>query len=316
MNRSLPNLTVHQLIYVRAAASAPTLAIAAEALGVSQPALSQGLAEVERRLGAPLFDRRGRTRVPTPALSAVVDVAQRVLAAVDDLDRFLAEMSTGTRGSLRVGMIDTAALGEYARPLARFREEQPNVHTTLRVEGSVSLCEQVVDGRLDMAIAVTPNAVLERHADQLSVIELASEPLMIYVPRAKQSMPLAGVGPWVSFPAGSQTRTLITRALAGRGIHMDVSAESSNPDVLRQMVRLGVGSCVLPRSIGEGGSDPLESFEMVPLTTRTLGLLRRRDQLPNPAAERLAAGIGAVAVAARRNRGGASGNKRTAPPRR
>lgn len=299
MNRSLPNLTVHQLIYVRAAAGAPTLALAAESLGVSQSALSQGLAEVERRLGVPLFDRRGRTRAPAPGLSAVVGVAQTVLAAVGDLDRFLAEMATGQRGSLRVGMIDTAALGAYARPLAQFRHNHPLVHTTLRVEGSISLCEQVVDGTLDLVIAVTPNSVLERQGDQLSVFELATEPLAIYVPRAKQPLALADVGPWVSYPVGSETRTLITRALATRGVQMEVSAESSNPDVLRQMVRLGVGSCVLPRSIGEGGSDPLEPFEPASLTTRTLGLVRRCDELPNAAADRLASGIREVGAAER-----------------
>jgi DNA-binding transcriptional LysR family regulator len=78
---------------------------------------------------------------------------------------------------------------------------------------------------------------------------------------------------------------------------MEVVAESNNPDVLRQMVRLGVGSCVLPESVGSAGSDPLTPYETTPLTRRTLGLIRRSDALPNTAADHLAAALIACARA-------------------
>lgn len=289
MYRNLPNLTVHQLVYVREAATAPTLAVAAERLGVSQPALSQGLAEVERRLGVTLFDRSGRTRVPTPALAVVVQVAKQVLAAVEDLDRYLLGTASGTLGSVRVGMIDTAALGIFAGPLAAFRTHRPEVQTTLLVSGSIRLSEQVADGDLDLAIVVAPNAVLEHNVGRFDIIALDSDPLMIYArngTRAKAK--LVDLGPWVTYPIGSETRTLVTRALAVRGVDMEVAAESSNPDVLRQMVRLGVGSCVLPLAVGAAGSDPLLPFEKTPLLSRTLSLIRRHDTLPNQPATDLA----------------------------
>ena len=292
MYRDLPNLTVHQLIYVREAAAAPTLAVAAERLGVSQPALSQGIAEVERRLGVTLFDRRGRTRVAAPALEVVVTVAKQVLAAVGDLDRYLLDVAVGARGSVRVGMIDTAALGAFAKPLADFRIHHPEVTTTLVVSGSIRLTEQVADGDLDLAIVVTPNAVMEHNVGRMDVTPLAHDPLMIYARSdATKGTRLANLGPWVSYPVGSETRTLIGRALAARGVAMDVTAESSNPDVLRQMVRLGVGSCVLPRTVGESGSKSLKPFERAPLTSRTLSLIRRHDALPNAAADQFVADL-------------------------
>lgn len=292
MYRDLPNLTVHQLIYVREAAAAPTLAVAAERLGVSQPALSQGIAEVERRLGVTLFDRRGRTRVAAPALEVVVTVAKQVLAAVGDLDRYLLDVAVGARGSVRVGMIDTAALGAFAKPLAAFRIRRPEVTTTLVVSGSIRLTEQVADGDLDLAIVVTPNAVMEHNVGRMDVTPLAHDPLMIYARSdTTKGTRLANLGPWVSYPVGSETRTLIGRALAARGVAMDVTAESSNPDVLRQMVRLGVGSCVLPRTVGESGSEALKPFEKVPLVSRTLSLIRRHDALPNAAADQLVADL-------------------------
>ena len=295
MNRSLPNLTVHQLLYVREAAAAPTLAVAAERLGVSQPALSQGIAEVERRLGVSLFDRRSRLRTPTRELAVVVTIAKQVLAAIEDLDRYLSETAFGSRGCVRVGMIDTAALGSFATPLAAFRHSHPGVQTTLLVGGSLRLTEQVADGDLDLAIVVTPNSALENSRGRIAVEAVAQDPLMIYArvgtkPLAK----LADIGPWVSYPVGSETRMLIGRSLSAREVAMEVTAESNNPDVLRQMVRLGVGSCVLPRSVGESGAEPLIPFEKVPLTFRTLSLVRLHDALPNAAADIL----GALLVAA------------------
>jgi hypothetical protein len=63
--RSLPNLSVQQLDYLVAVHDAPTWADAAAAVGVTPSALSQGLSELERRLGVALFARDGRRRVPT-----------------------------------------------------------------------------------------------------------------------------------------------------------------------------------------------------------------------------------------------------------
>ena len=57
---TLPNLTVQQLEYLVAVAAAPTRAAAAATVGVTPSALTQGLAELERRVGVPLFERHGR----------------------------------------------------------------------------------------------------------------------------------------------------------------------------------------------------------------------------------------------------------------
>ncbi len=321
MEHRLPNLSVHQLLYVQEAARANTWTEAADRLGVSQSALSQGVAEVERRLGVTLFDRRGRLRRPTTELAAVLPVAEQVLAAIDDLDRRLVELATGTRGTLRIGMIDTAALGSLALPLAQYRRDYPHVATTLVVEPSVPLAEKVANGVLDLAAVVIPNPVIDADAAHFHVQTLAEEPIYVYAPTAAQarSNPNAW-GPWVSYPSGSQSRLLIEKALVSKGASVNVVAESSNPDVLRQMVRLGVGWCALPRDVAEPTTQPTTQpttrpsertraqrsdkrtpggavgepigFARVagpPLTHRTLALVRRNDALPNGAADALVA---------------------------
>lgn len=290
--RDLPNLSVHQLLYVREAARADTWSEAARRLGVTQPALSQGVAEVERRLGVKLFDRRGRLRTPTPELREVLSVADLILSGVDDLDRRLHEMHTGQRGTVRLGMIDTAALGSLAPTVASFRERFPDVTVTIVVEASVSLSERVAAGELDLAVVVGPNQVTHRLGRRVQVSPLFDEGIYIYPavdatgPRTRPGQNRTW-GPWVTYPAGSQSRDLITAALARRGVTMDVVAESSNPDVLRQMVRLGVGWCALPEDVAETGPSPLVRLPGAALTKRGIVAIRRADALPNAAADQL-----------------------------
>ncbi|MGA1439694.1 MAG: helix-turn-helix domain-containing protein, partial [Ilumatobacteraceae bacterium] len=78
--RQLPDLSIRQFEYLTAVADHPTWAVAAESVGVSPSALSQGLAELERRLGVELFERTGRRRSLRSTASPVLDHARQVLA--------------------------------------------------------------------------------------------------------------------------------------------------------------------------------------------------------------------------------------------
>ncbi|MGA0870445.1 MAG: LysR family transcriptional regulator, partial [Planctomycetota bacterium] len=108
--RQLPDISIRQLEYLVAVADHPTWAVAAESVGVSASALSQGLAEFERRLGVDLFERDGRRRSIRPSVGPVLDHARQVLALTGDLAGWAARIRTAASGSVRVGMIDVAAV--------------------------------------------------------------------------------------------------------------------------------------------------------------------------------------------------------------
>src|SRR5579871_4772780 len=91
----VPNLTVQQLEYLVAVADAPTWATAAAEVGVTPSALSQGLAELERRVGIPLFEREGRRRVLTPGAGPVLDHAREVVARTVDLAQYAQRQRAG-----------------------------------------------------------------------------------------------------------------------------------------------------------------------------------------------------------------------------
>lgn len=277
----LPNLTVQQLDYLVAAAGAPTFADAAAQLGVSPSALSQGLAELERRVGVDLFENEGRRRVLRPQATEVLRYAERVLAQTADLARWSQAARTGRSGPLRVGLIDVAAVVHHPEVLRAFRRARPDVDLRLTVAPSGDLLDRLGRGTLDLAVCVDP-----RRPD-VDAVPLLDEPMAVYAPEDATIGPPAGWGPWVSFPTGSQTRALVAAALRARGAPFEVVADSHQPEVLCEMVRLGIGWTVLPVVQAEHGAAPLRRAEAGVLVHRPLAAVRRADRAPHPTADAL-----------------------------
>lgn len=286
----LPALTVPQLSYLVAVSSSATFSEAAQSLGVTTSALSQGLAELERRVGIELFERVGRRQVLRTEASEVVAYARRVVADTRDLARWAANERAGTSGRLRVGMIDAAAVGHFPSQLRAFRRQNPEVELRLVVSPSADLLDQVRSGELDVVVAVEP----PNEAPDLELVPLFDEPLVVVPSENREIGPVTEWGPWVLFPEGSHTRAVIERELRALGAPVEVVAESHQPEVLREMARLGMGWTVLPETqaqVGTGRSRARSKDPWPVLTTRRLVVARRAHRVDQPAAARFIAGL-------------------------
>ena len=275
----LVNLTVQQLAYLVAVADHETFSEAAASLSVTTSALSQGLAELERRIGLPLFERQGRRQMLRDEVAEVLAYAKRVVADTRDLGRWVAAAKHGGVGRVRVGMIDAAAVHHLHDAMTSFRRHQPEVDFRLVVAPSGELLEQLRRGDLDLAVIVDPVAT-----EGLDVVPVVTEELVIVAPNDQAIGGPKTWGPWVLFPRGSRTRELIERALVARGATVDVVAESHQPDVLREMTRLGMGWTVLP--LAQSGRT--ERSGQVVVAERHLVLARPSARSANPAADQFA----------------------------
>lgn len=277
----LPDLSIRQLEYLVAIDDATTWAAAAEAVGVSPSALSQGLAELEKRLGVGLIDRDARKRRIRPSAAPVLAHARQVLGLTADLARWADRLKRGTAGRVRLGMIDVAAVVHFPDHLQAFRKAHPDVELHLRVAPSATLLKLLAAGHLDLAVCVAPPRT---HAE-FTIQPLLTEALAVYGPPGARLGAPATWGPWVLFPTGSHTRSLVAAELRRLGAPMDVVAESHQPDVLREMVRLGAGFTVLPSAQAEDGHRPLNHGR--PITTRQLVIAMRSSAVRDPAVDLL-----------------------------
>ena len=283
----LLQITTQQLDYLVAVSEAPSWAEAAAELGVTQSALSQGLSQLERRLGIALFEREGRRRVLRPEASGVLEYARRVVAETRGLGRWARAAAAGSAGELRVGMIDLAATVLYGATLQRFRARRPNLRLHLAVAPSAPLTESLLAGDLSLAVLVDSG----RRTGELDYTPLLSDELAVYAPPGADVGDPGRWGPWVTFPPSSHTRHLVATRLAGLGARFDVVAESHQPEVLRGMVAVGMGWTVLPVRQAETKPNPLQRAHPEPLLTRQLVCARRRSAVASPAVDLLLADL-------------------------
>lgn len=282
------NLHLQQLAYLRELERAGTVTEAARRLDVSQPALSQALSELERRLGVPLFERRGRRRELTEAGREVARFANEVLGRAGELERWLRARRAGEAGTLRIGMIDAASLYVLPGTIRAFRHAHPAVLLELVVGTTADLLEGLERYELDIAFVVGPVP------DAFQTHDVLVEPLYLYRPPG-EALPVDGAGSaeddggeqdWMLYPVDSQTRALIDEGLARRGLRPHVTLESGNPAILRQMVALGLGWSVLPSTVAEIGEPRLVRADARPIAERALLAAWRADVPVDPRAER------------------------------
>lgn len=245
---------------------------AAAELRISQPALSHSLAELSRRLGAPLFRKAGRRRVLTEPGRRVARYADGVLGQTAGLLRWLRDWERGEVGTLRVGMIDTVALYTLPAELSRLRTDHAGVDLQLVVEDSGALLGMLADYRIDLAFVVGPAGEAYRSEP------ITTEGMHIYSPPGRSPQG------WALFPPGSRTRLLVDQGLAQQGVRPQVALESPNPTVLRQMAVLGYARTVLPRQVAEPG-DVLS--EGPPVARRQIVAVWRADADLDPRARNL-----------------------------
>ena len=285
---TLPNLTVQQLEYMVAAAASPTRAAAAAGLGVTPSALTQGLAELERRVGVPLFERHGRQTRLRPQAAEVLAHARRVVAETRDLARWAETRRSGNAGTVRLGTIDAVAVYHRADAIRRHRRVSPDLDLRLTVAPSGALLDSLRVGDLDLVVCVE-SANPPVGIDTVICLE---EPLHAYAPDGAAVGAPATWGPWVTYPDGSHTRSVIAAGLIAIGAPFEVVAESNQPDVLREMVRLGMGWAVLPEAQAEAGVESLERVRRLPIGVRRLVVARRSGAPPDAAVEALATVLG------------------------
>lgn len=277
----LPDISIRQLEYLVAVASAPTWSVAASQVGVSPSALSQGLAELERRLGIDLFEPVGRRRVLRSSATPLLDHARQVVALTRDVVMWADRLRTARSGTVRVGMIDVSAVVHHPEVIRAFRSERPDVELVLTVAPSAVLLDDLHDGALDVVVCVEPPEPIEG----VDTVALLSEPLAVLAPPNTTIGPPRTWGPWVLFPGSSHTRRRIEAGLGALGAPIQVAAESHQPGVLLQMVRLGMGWTVLPVD-GDGRVD--EVTVGPELLQRRLVLARRAGSVHDPAADEFA----------------------------
>jgi DNA-binding transcriptional LysR family regulator len=145
-----------QLGYIAAIAERGSLRAAARHLGVAQPAFSRSLAELERELGAPLFERRAKGMVATPLGQAFVRRAKTILNDVRRAQDEFEQLRGNAVGAVTIGLSIAAHLRLLPAALRSFRERYPRIRLHI-IEGFYpTLASGLQDGSVDFYVGPDP----------------------------------------------------------------------------------------------------------------------------------------------------------------
>lgn len=255
------HLNLHLLRMFAAVVEQRGFSRAAEALFVTQSAVSKGVRELERQLDLPLLDRGstepGRRGVRlTDAGEALYRHARALFAmekaALEDVrDRVGLQ-----RGRLRIGASTTVAGYWLPSALARFAEAHPALELTLQVDNTAGIAEAVASGTLDVGFVEgeVDDARLRtvRWRDEpLQLVTSASDPL---ASRRRAAPATLAARTWLLREPGSGTRQVTQAWLQAEGIAPGRTLQVGSNEAIARAVAEGAGLAILPAAVV---ADPL-----------------------------------------------------------
>lgn len=248
---------------------------AAEALFMTQPAVSLAIKELEQHYGVVLFDRIGRRLKITEAGRQFQEYAVRICALFDDMERGMKNWDTF--GVLRVGAsitIGSQFLPDYVKA---FKQLRPETKVKVLVAPTDQLEQKILNNELDFAliegIAHSPSIVVERYMDDELVVVCPADGS--FQQDQVLSIDEFKCQNFLLREEGSGTREVFERTIGNAGISVTPAWEAMSTSALVNAVINGLGIAVLPRRMV---SKPLENGLVV--TVRVDGLdFRRRFKI-------------------------------------
>lgn len=156
LERMMARSRLRQWRLVAEIAALGNLQRAAEAVGMSQPAATHALAELERLLGITFFERHAKGMRPTPSGESVLPMIRAAIEAFAATAEVMSDVLGGSHGELRIGAIGAAIGGVLGDAIAEFTRCQPDIALTVAQHAPDQLLVNLTDGMLDLAVARRP----------------------------------------------------------------------------------------------------------------------------------------------------------------
>jgi molybdate transport repressor ModE-like protein len=266
---------------------------AARELGLTQSAVSQHVATLERHLEVTLVDRSSRPAALTEAGHALARHGRALLARLEDAEQELSEVAGRRAGRLRLGSFPTALATFVPPALARFREQRPGVRLTILDDHLQALLPRLYDGELDIALVYDHPALAHRPDGDLDRVTLFEDPFRLVLPErhplAKGQAPLDLTSlrkeTWIGGMPGSTWFRIVLDACRTAGFAPEVAFSSDDYRGVQAFVAAGLGVAVVPGLAVAAGPVPGTRVRRLRAggPSRRVLAVRPSDAFPSPA---------------------------------
>jgi DNA-binding transcriptional LysR family regulator len=266
-------MELRQLEYFVLVAEEANFTRGAERAHISQSGISAQIRQLERDLGAELFNRSSRTVALTAAGQAAIGHARTVLASAAVLREAIDEVNGLVRGRLTVGMVTACTVAPLFDALSAFHLAYPGIEITLAEDHSDRLVEQVRSGSADLALIGAAGELPGDVGGQIVI----SEDLAAAVPpghplagRPQVSLAELAAYPLISMPMGTGVRTVFDLACAQDGLRPDIALQASAPSAVADLADRGLGVAIFSATMAATYSDRLTAVPVAGISTPSL----------------------------------------------
>lgn len=290
----LMRLRTRQLLLAAQLGETGHLGRAAAALGVSQPAATKLLQQMEDQLGETLFTRAARGMQPTASGDALIRYARQWLNDFGALRQEMAALRSGLQGTLRLGSVPGAMPELVAPALALYKRQHPAVAVSVVVETSDVMLAQLARGEVDLVLGRLTEG---HHDDVFTARALLGEEQVVVVRvghpllAADQPITLQELArwPWVLQPPGSPQRSRFEDALREAGVHSRIDiTQTASTVATTALLECSEMAAVMPASLA-GHYARLGVLQVLPvvlpLRVPAIHLVTRKQRPLSPAAE-------------------------------
>jgi DNA-binding transcriptional LysR family regulator len=230
---------------------------AAVRLHMTQPPLSQTIQALESALGHALFVRSNRSVALTPAGTALLPEARRLLAQAHALPELVRQAASGASGRLALAFVSTADYSVLPPFLREFREHYPQVQIELREATTDVQLDDLAQGRIDVGLLIPP--LPEKSGSELAWLPVLSESLILAAPKGLPA--LAGKGPVALKAVADLPLIIFPRRIAPAfhdailatfheaGLTPRIGQEAIQMQTIVGLVSAGMGIALVPQSV-------------------------------------------------------------------
>jgi molybdate transport repressor ModE-like protein len=264
-------LDVKRLRILREVAEQGSFSSAADSLHLTQSAVSQQIAALEREAGTTLVDRnRGHLRLTDPG-EALVRHAEAVLGRLDEAERELHEIAGLRSGRVRMVSFPTAGATLMIKAVAGFRRKHPGIDLRLTEAEPEESIPQLRAGEFDLALVydyVDVPLPEDRDVERTLLLE---EHMQLALPKdhplaARKSLQLSELADetWIIGTCAASCSDNIKLACRRAGFEPDVGFESNDYQVHQSLVSAGLGVSLVPALLLTGRHPGLKVVEIEP----------------------------------------------------
>lgn len=288
------NISLRQLQIFLAVVSTQNFSRAGESVGLSQPAVSRAVHELEVQLDLRLFDRTTREVVPTEAGEML---AQRLPRWMDELDNTLVELRNwagSRRGKVHVASSPTISAHLMPYCLAECARKEPGLEVLLLDRIQQDVLSSVLASEVDFGVVVEPSASQLNNLHSECIMQ---DPFCMVLPQdhaLAKDRAKSGQLQWkdlddpslILLDYASGSRRLIDDALSHYQIPHSVKYQVGHATTGFEMVRAGLGISIMPGlAIPAQGIPGLVVKQLAPMVQRRIMLIHRKNRDPSPLAQ-------------------------------